>query len=349
MDDVALVKLEILKNTHIELRDAGLTVQALIGVGFADDARAYLDWLLHATRLTWPELRVVYDIYGRQSLKEEELGQLQGFRNSRPVRIGNGAYRQLQLDVYGDVILAAEAIVSAGGKLDASEMRMLKGLGKTVCREWRKPDSGMWEIRGARRQYTFSKIMCWVALDRLLKLHAAGHLSLGPLEAQFRHERDRIVEIVEQRGFNPALGSYTSELDGGHVVANLLLMSSLGYIAPTDPHFSDTFALVMQRLCRNGLLCRYEPGYDGGKNRESSFGICTFWAVEAMAARGEMAAAETMFDRACSCANDLGLFGEEIDAETCAAIGNFPQAFTHVGLINAALAIERAKSGTAPC
>jgi GH15 family glucan-1,4-alpha-glucosidase len=331
------------------LRDAGLTVQALIGVGFLDDACAYLAWLLHATRLTWPELRVVYDIYGRQSLDEKELDQLDGFRGSRPVRIGNEAYRQLQLDVYGDVILAAEAVVSAGGKLDATETRMLKGLGKTVCRDWREPDSGMWEIRGPRRQYTFSKIMCWVALDRLLKLHAGGHLSLGSLEAQFRRERDRVVETIEQRGFNPALGSYTSELDGDKMVANLLLMSTLGYIAPTDPRFTGTFALIMQRLCRNDLLYRYEPGYDGAPRRESSFGICTFWAVEALASRGEIAAAERMFDRASSCANDLGLFGEEIDIETCAAIGNFPQAFTHVGLINAALAIERAKGGKAQC
>ena len=324
------------------LRDAGLTMEALINLGFHDDGRAFLTWLLHATRLTWPELQVMYDVYGRTRLTEQELHHLTGYRGSRPVRIGNGAYSQYQLDVYGEVVAAADAYVEGGGTLEPGECRMLVGFGHVVCKQWRNADHGIWEARGEQRQHTFSKLMCWVALDRLLKLGGKGVLSLGAAADRFRGERDAIAAVIEEQGYNPQIESYISELGGDAVDASLLLMPCLGYRPADDPRVRSTYERIWQRLGHNGLLYRYERGYDRMESREGAFGICCFWAVHHLACRGDVAEAKRMFEHILSFANDVGLYGEEIDPETGAALGNFPQAFTHVGLINAAVAIERA-------
>src|SRR6202048_1491557 len=217
------------------LRDAGLTMQAMIGLGIKDDAGAFLDWMLHATRLTWPKLRVMYDIYGRSGLKEQELPHLAGYRGSRPVRIGNGAHTQQQLDVYGEVILAAYTYAADGGVIDKAGARMLAGLGEVGRKSWREPDSGIWEIRGPQRQFTFSKIMCWTALDRLLALDAMGLVKLGDKVATYESERTAITELIEARGFNSEIQAYTGELDGAQVDASVLLMSSVGYKDADDP------------------------------------------------------------------------------------------------------------------
>ncbi len=324
------------------LRDAGLTMQAFIGLGFHEEARSFLGWLLHATRLTWPELQVVYDVYGRTRLREEELGHFAGYRGSSPVRIGNGAYSQLQLDVYGEVVFAADAYVEGGGALEPVECRMLAGFGKVVCAKWREPDHGIWEMRDGARQHTFSKLMCWVALDRLLRLDEKGVVPLGGMTAEFRRQRQAIEETIEQRGFNAEIGSYTGELEGSHVDASLLLMPCVGYRPADDARVVSTYERIWQRLGRNGLLDRYEHGYDQFDSREGAFGICGFWAAHQLACRGDISGAKRLFEQLCSFANDLGLFGEEVDVESGAALGNFPQAFTHVGLINAAIAIEQA-------
>ena len=324
------------------LRDAGLTMQAFIGLGFHAEARSFLNWLLHATRLTWPKLQVVYDVYGRTRLREEELAHFAGYRGSSPVRIGNGAYSQQQLDVYGEVVSAADAYVEGGGALEPVECRMLAGFGKVVCRKWREPDHSIWEIRGRPRHYTFSKLMCWLALDRLLRLDEKGAVPLGAMTAEFRRQRQAIEQTIEQFGFNSEIASYTAELEGSHVDASLLLMPCVGYRPADDARVVSTYERIWQRLGRNGLLDRYEDGYDQFGSREGAFGICGFWAAHQLACRGDIGGAKRLFERLCSFANDLGLFGEEIDVESGAALGNFPQAFTHVGLINAAIAIEQA-------
>ena len=329
------------------LRDAGLTNQALVGLVYIDEARSFLGWLLHATRLTWPELQIVYDVFGRTRLRERELPHLSGYLGSRPVRIGNGAYLQRQLDVYGEVALAAYAVVQGGGILEPAEARMLAGLGEVVCKQWREPDSGIWEIRGPRRQYTFSKVMCWTALDRLLNLHERGAIALGPAIELFGRERQAIADAIELHGFNTALASYTSEFDGSHVDASLLLMVCVGYKEASDPRMLATYQRVQERLGREGLLYRYESLYDGQQGDEAAFGICSFWAIDNLAKQGAIAEAERSFERLLSYANDVGLYAEEIDPSSGAAIGNFPQAFTHVGLINAALAIEHARHRSA--
>jgi GH15 family glucan-1,4-alpha-glucosidase len=326
------------------LRDAGLTMQAMLGLGIVEEAKAFLDWLLHATRLTWPKLQVMYDIYGRTKLDEFELDHLAGYRNSRPVRIGNGAHDQKQLDIYGEVIAAADAFAAAGGTIDRASSRMLEGLGEVICESWEEPDNGIWEVRGGPRHFTFSKLMCWAALDRLIALHARGAVKLGSELERFKTVRAAIAAVIETRAFNQILDAYTAELDSDRVDASVLLMTSVGYKRADDPRVRSTFDLIFARLGSGGLLLRYEHDTDGLEGHEGAFGICSFWAIEQLAERGDLVRAEQQIDELLSFANDVGLFAEEIDMQSGEALGNFPQAFTHVGLINAALAIEKARS-----
>jgi GH15 family glucan-1,4-alpha-glucosidase len=326
------------------LRDAALTMRAFTGLGYQNEAASFLQWLLHATRLTWPKLQIMYDVYGRTNLKEEELGHLSGYRGSRPVRIGNGAHAQVQMDVYGEVVSAAYHFVRNGGRLQPDEARLLAGFGEIVCKHWRDPDHGIWEVRGDKRQYTFSKVMCWSALDSLIGLQEHGGINIDADE--YRRERDGIAQAIETRGFNEALGSYTSEFDGDSLDAALLLMGCLGYKDPGHPRMRTTFERIHERLGCDGLLYRYERGLDGLDSPEGAFGICSFWAVDNLAKRGDLMAATESFDRILSFANDVGLYAEEIDVPTGAALGNFPQAFTHIGLINAAIALAEAEKGS---
>jgi len=320
------------------LRDASLTLQALYDLGFTTEAGSFLSWLIHTTRISWPALRVLYDIYGRHTVSERELPHLSGFSGSRPVRIGNAAARQTQLDVYGEVIDAAYQFVSRGGHLDRTTARMLVGFGRTVCRSWREPDAGIWEIRSAPRHHTYSKAMCWVALDRLLRLQTGGHVTTVPT-AEFEAEREAIRTAVERRGFNERLGSYVSVFDGADVDASLLQLDRHGYVDPMNVRMRGTLHLVLKRLQRNGLLYRYLSQDDGVPGAEGAFGVTSFWGVGAQARAGEADGARTTFEQLIARANDVGLFAEEIDPETGAALGNFPQAFTHVGLIDAALTL----------
>lgn len=322
------------------LRDASLTLRALGDLGYGEEAAAFISWMLHSTRLTWPELRVLYDVHGESRLPERELLHLEGYGGSRPVRIGNDAERQLQLDTYGEVIDAVFGFVRRGGRLDRTTGRMLRALGKAVCHRWREPDEGIWEARSGRRHHTYSKAMCWVALDRLLRLHARGLLDV-PVQA-FARERDAIRAEVEARGYSERLGSYVSVLDGEDVDASLLLLARYGYAEPTSPRMRATCELIQHRLAADGLLYRYRGADDGLPPGEGAFGIASFWAVGCRARMGDLDNAGRMFDHLCSLANDVGLFAEEIDPATGAQLGNFPQAFTHVGLIDAALTLAEA-------
>jgi GH15 family glucan-1,4-alpha-glucosidase len=323
------------------LRDAALTMRALIGLGYIEESRAFLNWLLHATRLTWPRLQVLYDVYGRTELQESELHHWRGFRDSRPVRIGNGAHTQHQLDVYGAVCFAAREFVNATGALERDEARLLRGLGEAVCELWERPDDGIWEIRGEPRHYTFSKVMCWTALDALIELSTKGMLKVPE---RFSAVRAAVRERIETRGFNHDIDSYVGVLDGDGVDASLLLMGCLGYAHPDDARMRATFARVHERLSRNGLLFRYERGHDRIGAKEGAFGICSFWAVDNLAGRGDTQEARRRFEHLLDFGNDLGLFAEEIDPDSGALLGNFPQAYTHVGVINSALALERTQA-----
>ncbi|MBK1632106.1 glycosyl hydrolase [Thiohalocapsa halophila] len=323
------------------LRDASLTLRALFDLGFPEEALAFLHWLTHSTRLTWPDLQILYDVHGETELAEEELTALSGFADSRPVRIGNQASDQFQLDIYGEVIDAAYAFVRQGGRLTAATARLLVGFGKTVCRRWREPDEGIWEVRAGRRHHTYSKAMCWVALDRLLRLHQAGKLR-APVE-WFERERDALRAEIDARGFNQRLGSYVSVYEGDELDASLLLLARHGFIEPHSQRARGTRDAIIEALGSNGLLYRYLGIDDGLPGDEGAFGICSFWAVDAYALAGELQAGEALFERVLGYANDLGLFAEEIDPADGSALGNFPQAFTHVGLIDAALSLAGAR------
>jgi GH15 family glucan-1,4-alpha-glucosidase len=330
------------------LRDASLTLQALLDLGFTVEGEAFLSWILHTTRLTWPTLNILYNVYGEAHLPEQELHHLAGYAESQPVRIGNDAAKQLQLDTYGEVIDAAFQYVIRGGRLDRATGRMLVGLGKTVCRRWTEPDEGIWEPRGGRQHHTHSRVMCWVALDRLMKLHEMRQLG-APL-AVFAKERQAIQTEIETRGYNDRLQSYVSVLDSGEVDASLLLLGLNGYADPKGTRMRNTYRFVSEQLGVNDLLYRYLSD-DGLPPGEGAFGICSFWAVEYLVRRGDLEGATRNFTQVMSFANDVGLFAEEMDPETGSALGNFPQAFTHVGLISAALSLTdhapgRGRSGT---
>jgi GH15 family glucan-1,4-alpha-glucosidase len=327
------------------LRDASLTVRALTGLGYMDEAHAFVNWLLHATRLTRPELRVLYDVYGNPPPDERTLDRLSGYQGSRPVRVGNLAVDQRQLDVYGEVIDAVAHFVQAGGSLDRETQGVLRSWGEYICRHWDEPDEGIWEPRSGRANHTHSRVLSWVALDRLLQLHAKDHVRWAPA-AKLAENRDAIRRQVETRAWNPALESYVAEQDGDRLDATLLLLAWYGFEPPDSERMDKTYRRVRERLgAGDGLLYRFNADTPG----EGAFGICSFWAAEYLALGGGTAEeARGLFERLCRYANDVGLFAEEIDPGTGAALGNFPQAFTHVGLINAALTLSRRLEGETP-
>ncbi len=326
------------------LRDAATTLRAFTELGFTGEGRAYLNWLLHSTRLTRPRLGVLYDVHGRTNLRQQIMDHLEGYRGSSPVRVGNNAVEQVQHDVYGSAIEAASAEVNNGGRLHPDEQRLLVGFGKVVCDTWRQPDSGIWEVPGPPRQYVHSKVMCWHALETLLRLHAAGQLRAP--ETLFRRERDALRAAIEAEGFRSdghGGGSYVGAFGEDWADASLLIMARLGYGDANDPRIAGTADRIWRDLAREGLLLRYLPEVDGLGSEEGTFGICAFWAVELLAMQGRVAEAERVFRRAAALANDVGLLAEEYDPRTGAALGNVPQAFSHAGLISAALALDRAK------
>ncbi|MFL5313126.1 MAG: glycoside hydrolase family 15 protein [Myxococcales bacterium] len=324
------------------LRDASLTARALFGLGHREEAEAFVSWLLNATSRSWPELKVLYDVHGRHPPSERELPHLAGHRGARPVRIGNEAAAQTQLDLYGEVIGAAAYLVRSGGTLDAATQRALVDLGKLVCERWPEPDQGIWEVRGERRHFTHSRVLCWAALDGLLELDERSHLRC-PLEL-FRRNRALIRDEVERLGYSEQLGSYTRTLGGADVDASLLLLPWYRYTEAAAPRMLGTFARIRRELYRgDGLYQRYRGRWTRG---EGAFGICSFWAVEYLAiGGGSHAEASSEMAALLRQANDVGLYAEEILPSTGEALGNFPQAYTHVGLINAALTLLERSTG----
>jgi len=323
------------------LRDASLTVRTMLGLGYMEEVESFLTWLLHATRLTQPELRVMYNVFGGSAPRERELEYLSGYFGSRPARVGNGARHQLQLDIYGDVIHAAAQYAGIHGAFDRATQKTLVGLGRYVARHWDLPDEGIWEPRGGRENHTHSRLMCWTALDRLVALCDKRMLSGAPL-AEFLRERERIRRQIETRAWNEKLQSYASTLDGDGIDATLLRIPWYGFDRADSQRMKLTYRAVREQLgAGDGLLYRYAR-----QPAEGAFGICGFWMVEYLAlGGGTLREAHDLFDRLLSYANDLGLFAEETDPDSGDLLGNFPQAFTHVGLISAALTLEEKERG----
>lgn len=327
------------------LRDTSLVLQSFLDLGFDTESEAFLGWMLHATRLTQPRLQVLYDIYGETRLPERELTHLSGYRNLAPVRVGNGAHEQLQLDVYGDAVQTAFDFVDRGGYLDRYERRLLAGFGRVVLDAWREPDAGIWEIRSQPRHNTYSKLMCWTALDRLLQLDT--RVGLGLDRERYARTLKEIRADMDAHAYDATRNAYVGYYGGHAPDASLLLMARYGFLAADDPRMIGTYRLIESELSVDGLLYRYPPGpeYDGVGGEENLFGICCFWLVDYLARLGDVDKAERLFEKLLSLANDVGLYAEEFDAQTKAPLGNFPQAFTHVGLITAALSLEQARQG----
>ena len=324
------------------LRDASLTLRVLLELGYWDEASDFMEWMLHTTWLTQPELNILYTVYGRSAPKERELQYLSGYQDSWPVRVGNKAREQLQLDVYGEVIDAAAQYVFHGGTLDADMQKTLNEFGKYVVKHWHLPDEGLWEPRHGRTNHTHSRLLCWTALDRLLSLRDRGWI-LGDSEASFTQAKSQIEKEICSRAWNPALQSYVSVLDGDSLDASLLLLSWYGFEKADSDRMRGTYALLRKQLrAENGLLYRYPCD-----NSEGAFALCSFWEVEFLAlGGGTEQAAQQLFERLLAFQNDLGLYAEEIDPPTGDALGNFPQAFTHVGVIGAALSLQHRAEGT---
>jgi GH15 family glucan-1,4-alpha-glucosidase len=326
------------------LRDASLTVRALLGLGYIEEAEGFLTWLLHSTRLTQPELEILYTVFGQRAPREIALGHLSGHCKSHPVRVGNDARNQLQLDVYGEVIDASAQYLEHGGQFSRSTQKVLVGFGKFVAKNWDQPDEGIWEPRTGRQNNTHSRLLCWTALDQLLKLAEKGLLGGVPRES-FTRERERIRDQIQRRAWNHRLASYVSVLDGDSLDATLLRIPWYGFEPASSASMKSTYTKVRERLgSRDGLLHRYERNPP-----EGAFGICGFWEVEYLAlGGGTLTDAEKLFSSLLRFSNDLGLFAEEIDPESGDALGNFPQAFTHVGLISAALTLDEKSRGETP-
>lgn len=326
------------------IRDSALTLDAFLGLGYVEEAEAFLEWLLHATRLTWQRFQVLYDLYGETQVRERELSHLSGYRGARPVRIGNAAHGQLQLDIHGELLQAIWLYVQGGGTIDAEECRMLAGVGRSTLKSWHLPDQGIWETRGGPRHHTFSKAMCWVAIDRLRRLAERFPLDLDRAELDAACEAIRAE--VERRGYNARLGSYVAYYDGEEPDASLLLLARYGYAKPDDPRMKGTFDYIGRTLVREGLVQRYRPRTyeDGVHGGENAFAPCSFWAIEYLANAGDMERARAAFERLAALANDVGLFGEEFAWGNGEPVGNFPQAFTHVSLLSAATALFRRRT-----
>lgn len=327
------------------LRDAGLTLRAFMGLGYQYEARAFLDWMLHATRRTHPQLQVLYDIYGNPPFPERELSHLRGYRDSQPVRIGNAAQDQLQLDIYGEVCLSAREYVERGGALELVDKHFLAEFGQVIVDSWQTPDHGIWEVRGKPADHTYSKLMCWVALDSLLALDDRCGLPIR--RDVVRKTRADIRHWIENEAWSPAVGAFVFRPGTDWPDASLLAMSRCGFLPADDPRLVGTYEIMQQKLGAGALMYRYPPGSDGLPGREGTFGIAGFWAVDYLARLERFDEAEERFNELCGYANDVGLFSEEIDAATGAHLGNFPQAFTHIGLINAAITLQRKEQGRA--
>jgi len=331
------------------LRDASWTVTALYDCGFEKEGAAFLDWLMYSTRLTQPHLQMLYDVFGEARLPEKTLDHLAGYRGSRPVRTGNNAHSQFQLDIYGEVLGAVEEATRRGERLDRDVQKMMRRLTDIVCDRWQEPDDGIWEKRGGRQQHVHGKVMAWSALDSALRLAERGHIDIDA--AKLQQNKAAIKNEVLTRGFNARRNTFVATYDGEEVDASLLFVARVGFIDPADPRMLSTIDAIRADLGRGNFLYRYDSRKteDGLPPGEGAFIACSFWLVEALALAGRINEARTIFDDVVRWCNDVGLFSEEIDMRDGTLLGNFPQALSHIALLTAALCLEEsAKKGTPP-
>ena len=324
------------------VRDATLTLQALIRAGYLDEAREWREWLLRAVAGSPSELNIVYGLRGERRLTELELPWLPGYEKSAPVRTGNDAYKQYQLDIFGEVTNTLFQARTAGlGPPEHSRHEVVLEMLKFLETGWEQPDDGIWEVRGPRRHFVHSKMMAWVAVDRLMKLAELGRFAVDI--PRWQKLRDAIHEQVCLQGFDTNLNSFVQYYGDKHLDASLLMMPLVGFLPPDDPRVIGTVKAVETHLMENGFVGRYtqDPAVDGMPHGEATFLPCSFWLADNYELQGRHADAVRMFERLLDIRNDVGLLSEEYDPIAKRQLGNFPQAFSHVGLVNTAFNLTR--------
>jgi GH15 family glucan-1,4-alpha-glucosidase len=330
------------------LRDASLTLEALLECGFDEEAKLWRGWLLRAAAGDPQDLQIMYGVDGGRDLFERTLDHLPGYAGSSPVRIGNGAVDQRQTDVLGEVMEALEMARDVGVDDDDDSWSLQRKLVDELARHWDEPDNGLWEVRGPLRRFTHSRVMVWVAFDRAISAVEKHGLD-GPVE-RWRELRDKVHEEVLTHGFDRERNTFTQHYDTKEVDASLLVISDTGFLPGDDPRMLGTIKAVEEDLMRDGLLLRYRTasGVDGLSGAEHPFLACSFWLVGAYALAGRLADADALMQRLLALRNDVGLLAEEYDPVQRRFVGNFPQAFSHLALVGAAIELERAVRRPAP-
>jgi GH15 family glucan-1,4-alpha-glucosidase len=327
------------------LRDAAFTLYAFFQLGLTDEATAYFDWLTHrhlAGRKS-TDIPNLFELNGHAHAPEHILDHLGGYRGSRPVRIGNAAVDQLQLDVYGEVLDSAYVFARFGGKISQTLWEELRNIVEIAIKRWSEPDSSIWEVRSERRQYTYSKMMCWVAVDRGIRI--ADRYDLPYDKVAWRRARLVIHRAITSRGYSKHRRSFTQEFDSDALDAAMLRIAQVRFLADRDPRIHSTVRAIAQHLGEGVLVNRYrtDESEDGLRGQEGAFFLTSFWLVDALAHIGELEMAERRFERLLHFSSPLGLFSEEVDVANGQLLGNFPQAFTHLALVGAAVNMERAR------
>jgi GH15 family glucan-1,4-alpha-glucosidase len=318
------------------LRDATFTLLSLMNGGYYDAARDWREWLVRAGAGSPAQLQIMYGIDGERRLTELELPWLPGYQGARPVRIGNAASDQLQLDVYGEVMDALYQARRGGLGPHGAAMDLQRALLDHLAKIWREPDEGIWEVRGGRQHFTYSKVMAWVAFDRAVKVAEEFGLK-GPI-AGWKALRQEIHDDVCSKAFNPSLGAFTQHYGADALDASVLLIPLVGFLPASDPRVRGTVAAIERGLMADGFVMRYDTrkGKDGLPPGEGAFLACSFWFADNLLLLGRRAEAQQLFERLCGLCNDVGLLAEEYDPSAKRLVGNFPQAFSHIALVNTA-------------
>lgn len=326
------------------LRDATFTLMALMNSGYFDEARRWRDWLLRAVAGSPSQMQILYGITGVRRVDEWEIPWLRGYEGARPVRIGNAAFKQLQLDIYGEIMDALHMARRGGLSVEkpawALETKLLEHLESV----WHQPDQGIWEVRGPPQHFTLSKVMGWVAFDRAVRSAEKEKLP-GPIE-KWRSLAKKIHREICEKAYDPDLKSFTQSYGSRELDASLLLLALVGFLPPSDPRIQGTVRAIESSLMEDGLLRRYETELtdDGLPGSEGAFFACSFWLVDVYVLLGRQEIARRLFERLLSLRNDVGLLSEEYDLATGRMLGNFPQALSHIGLINSAHSLMRRRT-----
>lgn len=329
------------------LRDAGFTVQALMNLGTVEEATGYFEWFMDLCQADDPEaIQPLYGLHGESDLEERVLEHLEGYRGSRPVRIGNDAAEQRQLDVYGELLLAVDEMRQHGRTVTDDEWARVRDIVDYVGDVWDEPDAGIWEVRGGTEHFVHSKVLCWVAVDRGIAIAVDGDHD-APLET-WRDTRSRISADVLENGYDDDLEAFVQSYETTALDATGLLIPVVGFLPFDDPRVQGTITAIEAALVDDGIFVRRYDGDDGLPGDEGAFVLCSCWLIDALALSGRVEAAESRFETLLEYLNPLGLVAEEIDPETGAHLGNFPQAFSHVGIVNSALYLAYARGGETP-